>query len=128
MILRVILFKLVIRQSQIGRFLFRVGEMISKKKLLLEKFSKTGILFGGELLLSHPEALKFIKQSREQGILILGMDFYKKIDDEITPLLCSADYSELVSNVNGVELSANEALSLLKDGFPDSADFVSFVI
>lgn len=84
---------------------------------------------GGELWLPYEPALRFIDDCERLGFVILGADFVIHDRNGIMPVAMGfADYSELLHAENGVEESARELRTLIRDGFPDEANKASIVI
>ena len=83
---------------------------------------------GGDLWLRHPEALEFIEDCRQMGLVIVGMDFYEEVDGGFVPLLSSADYSSISQRPDAVERGAAAATRLIAGGLPNGASWVSFVV
>lgn len=99
---------------------------MTKEEQLLGKFRDAGVLCGGELLLDNSMALQFLNDCKTLGVIVLGMDFWIKDSGGFVEV-SSADYSELMDQYDAVELSTEAASKLIINGFPDSADYVSFV-
>jgi len=98
------------------------------KKQIFEKYRPLGFLWGSELLLKHKQAVHFINDCERMSLVIVGMDFFKKEEDGIVPLLNTADYSSISQSADAVQRSIAAARKLLKDGLPDNATWVSFDI
>ena len=102
--------------------------LVNKETWIFEKYHYRGMMYGTELLFRHQDALDFIDDCEQTGLIILGIDFYKEIGDDIVPLLHSADYSSLSSTPDATLKSTSAARKLLKHGFPDGATWTSFVV
>ncbi len=100
---------------------------MSIEQLLTEKYGSAGIMSGEELLLRHPDALRFIDDCEDLGLTILGMNFYER-EEGHTVEVSSTDWSSLVEEPDAFEQSIREARSLIGKGLPDDADLVSFVV
>jgi hypothetical protein len=75
-----------------------------------------------EAYLDHADALRFISECEENGVLILGMDFLRMDQGSITPVGGTA-----WEGISAPDESWREARVLLKDGIPDGGDAVEFV-
>jgi len=95
---------------------------------IFERYRSTGIVQGEELLLRHSDALRFIADCEQLGLMILGMNFYKQQDDDIIELLCPADYSSLSLEDNALEQSIAAARRLIEYQLPEDATWVSFTV
>jgi hypothetical protein len=102
--------------------------LISKEEKIYLKYDSIAVKWGSELLFRHSDALRFISDCKRLGLTILGLDFYKETEDEIIPLLASADYSSLSRTPDAVQKSTLAARKLIQHGFPDGATWVSFVV
>lgn len=101
---------------------------MNSEEWIYEKYHLVGMIYGTELLLCHPDALRFIDDCEQLSLTILGLDFYEEVGETIIPLLNSADYSALSKRPDAVQKSAAAARKLIKDGFPNGATWVSFVV
>lgn len=99
----------------------------SREDLLLERYRAVGWMPGGELRLRQPDALHFIDDCETLGLVILGMDFYVEKDRGITQL-SSTDWGTINHGPYAVGQTVSAARQLIKDGLPDRATWVSFVI
>ncbi len=45
-------------------------------QMIHEKYKSKGILKGGELLLTHKDAVHFVEDCKNLGLAIIGIDFY----------------------------------------------------
>jgi hypothetical protein len=104
--------------------------MTSTIRSLKEKYSPLGMLRGGAgaLLLPHGAAVSFIKECRDNGIVILGMDFFKDTDRGLIAMINAKNYSSLPASSDLVEETTSRALADIKFGFPDNCDWVEFVL
>jgi hypothetical protein len=97
-------------------------------KALEDDYRPVGRMRVGELLLRHPDALRFIEDCGFHKILILGMDFYREQGDTLVPLLASADLSPLLTQPDAVQRTTECARMIVEDGFPDGAEWVTFIL
>jgi len=91
---------------------------------LIDKYQATGIIKAGELLLSPPDALEFIKEIAERGILILGVNLWCYIDNRIAEDPGSLDLSEIDDPQESVLI----AKKFISQNLPEGSAFVSFVL
>lgn len=95
---------------------------------LFQRYRPVARLQANEILLGWFDALRFIADCRALRLVVLGMDFWAQHGDQVAPLLSSADYSDLARRMDAVEASSLAALKLIRDGLPDGASYVSFVL
>ena len=107
---------------------------MTRGEALKEQYRSKGRLVGGELLLRHPEALRFIEDCRARGVTILGMDFFEERGAHVVAHTNTADYSALSRHPHAFERIAHKARALIKDGLPgipgvvERTDWVTFVL
>ena len=102
---------------------------MDKEELILQRYRPIGVMKGAELLLRHPDALRFIEDCKKLGLTILGLDFYIQEGNDITEIVGgSADFSSLIKESDEVEKSRVADLNSIKHGLPDYATWVSFVL
>lgn len=107
---------------------------MTREEALKEQYRSRGRMAGGELLLRHPEALRFIEDCRAEGMTILGMDFFEERGAYLVAHTNAADYSALSRHPHAVERIADKARALIKDGLPgipgvvERTDWVTFVL
>ena len=107
---------------------------MTREEALKEQYRSRGRMAGGELLLRHPEALRFIEDCRAKGVTILGMDFFEERGAYLVAHTNAADYSALSGHPHAVERIADKARALIKDGLPgipdvvERTDWVTFVL
>lgn len=102
---------------------------MSKEEEIYDRYGPKGYIKGGELLLQHEDAQRFVEDCMRLGLAILGMDFYIEKNGELVELIgASADYSSLKAAPDIVERSVSAARKLLSAGLPDNAKWVSFII
>jgi len=87
-----------------------------------------GFTKGTELLIGKSNALDFIDDCERLGLTILGLDFYKGQEPDVTETLAPADYSSLSELPDRVARSAKAARELIGAGLADGARWVSFVV
>ena len=101
----------------------------AREEFLTDLYKQVGwVSNSSELWLSHADALHFIDNCEGLGITILGMDFLQERDSDVILLLTTADYSVLFGKQDAVRRSATAARQLLKEGLPEGADWVTFVL
>jgi hypothetical protein len=100
---------------------------MNAESMLIEKYRQKGIMPGQELLLRHDDALCFIDDCERENLIILGLDFYVLENDKVIQV-SSADYSSLVGQPNNLQESIIAARKLIRNGLPDGASWVSFVV
>jgi len=100
---------------------------MDKESLLFEKYRSVGVIRGGELYLGHADALRFIEDCRNLGLVILGMEFFATEGKWIIPGRIE-NYSSVSNEPNAVEYTTARARSLLKGGMPDDETLVTFTI
>jgi|SRR5918997_1382941 hypothetical protein len=97
------------------------------EQFLFEKYRSAGTMSGEELLLRHADALRFIDDCEDLGLTILGMSFYVR-EKGHTVEVNSTNWASLTEDPNAFGASIREARSLIGQGLPDEAEFVSFVV
>ena len=102
--------------------------LANKETGIFEKYHYRGVMYGTELLFYHQDALDFINDCEQSGLVIVGIDFYQKSGDNIVSMLNSADYSVISGTTDAVRKSVSAARKLLQNGFPDGAAWASFVV
>jgi hypothetical protein len=95
---------------------------------LYAKYRERAVILGGEMLFRHSEALQFIEDARRLEITILGMDFRVEESGGLVEYPTSADYSALADRPGASKKTTGAALDLIREGLPDGASLVSFVI
>ena len=83
--------------------------------------------WAAELMLHYQDALRYIEDCRVLGLVILGMDFYQEKDNHIIEVNSTA-WSSINHGPGALPRTINEAYRLIKDGPPDEAEWVSFVV
>lgn len=97
-------------------------------ELIEEKFKEVAVSEqAGELLFRHKDALKVIEEIEKSQFIILGLDFWKSVDNDYMEINSTA-WDDINSGENASSLTVQAAKRLLKNGIPDDADFVSFVV
>jgi hypothetical protein len=96
--------------------------------MLMAKYRPVARPGPGELFLSQADALRFIADCVDLGLVILGMEFFVDWGDGFMPVSGPADFSELRGQPGAVEQGAAAARRLIAAGLPDGADWVSFVV
>jgi hypothetical protein len=91
---------------------------------LIDKYQKTGFIKAGELLLTPANALEFINEIAERDILILGVDLWYYINDQISEEPGSLDLSE----INDPQQSVSIAKQFITHNLPRGTAFVSLVL
>jgi hypothetical protein len=99
----------------------------SREDILIQKYRDVGIMPGGELLLHHSDAIRFIEDCQALGLVILGMDFYI-VENGRTREINSADWEGINKGPGALERTIDASYRLIRDGLPDGADWVSFVV
>jgi hypothetical protein len=99
----------------------------SREDMLLEKYRDVGIMPGSELLLHHSDALRFIEDCKALGLVILGMDFYT-VENGRRREINSADWEGINKGPGALGRTIDASYRLIKDGLPDAAEWVSFVV
>jgi len=124
-----------LRHGLVARTVFVLAQLSEKEGVgmtgeerLNQKYLPVARMSGSELLLSHDDALKFIEDCRNLGLVILGMDFFKIDGRYNVALVNPADYSALSEEPDAVEKTAAEALKLIGEKLPNDADVVTFVV
>ena len=112
----------MMRSSQC--YLIMNGLDYKSKMKLIDKDETRGIIKVGELLLTPTDALKFIEKIEQRGILILGVDLWCYIGDQIAEDPNSLDLSE-IDNHRGSVVIAREFIT---HHLPEGTAFVSFVV
>ncbi len=90
------------------------------------KYKNLAIRKANELLFRREDALRLIEDFKESGTIILGMNFWKREDNNIIESN-STDYSAINQGPKAHEKTIGAAKDLIKDSLPDNADYVSFV-
>lgn len=93
----------------------------------MERWRDRGTWQATELLLSREEALRFVDDCEREGLVVLGMNFWAPVRENVFREVGAADYSS-IPRAGGVARSAAEARTLLADGIPDGGSHVSFVL
>jgi hypothetical protein len=91
---------------------------------LIDQYQETGIIKAGELLLSPADALEFIKEIAEREILILGVNLWCYVDNQIAEDPGSLDLSE----IDDYQESVSIAKKFISQHLPEGTAFVSFVL
>jgi hypothetical protein len=91
---------------------------------LIDKYQKTGFIKAGELLLTPANALEFINEIAERDILILGVDLWYYINDQISEEPGSLDLSE----IDDTRQSVSIAKQFITHNLPEGTAFVSLVL
>ena len=94
---------------------------------LFAKYRASGRIRANEVLLSHADALRVIQDCEGRGVTILGMDFLKEAGPHITQVN-STDFSSISSQPDSARRTAATARALLRNGLPDGANWVHFVL
>jgi hypothetical protein len=97
------------------------------EQFLFEKYRSAGTMSGEDLLLRHADALRFVEDCEDLGLTILGMSFYVR-EEGHTVEINSTDWSSLTEGPDAFGTSVREARSLIGQGLPHEAEFVSFVV
>ena len=100
---------------------------MTKSDAILKTFLPSSVSFGGDVLFEIDAARSLAKESQRQGLVILGMDFYRLENGEISPTTTSADYSDVAIGISASEVTTEAAINLLKKGMPDGTIYASFV-
>jgi len=95
-----------------------------QKMKLIDKDETRGIIKAGELLLTPTDALEFIEKIEQRGILILGVDLWCYIGDQIAEDPNSLDLSEIDNHRGSVAI----AREFITHHLPEGTAFVSFVV
>lgn len=97
-------------------------------EVIKEKFNKYAVSEqAGELLFRHEDALRVIEEIEKLQIIILGLDFWRSIDNDYMEVNSTA-WDDINSGENASSLTVRAAKRLLKNGLQDNADFVSFIL
>jgi hypothetical protein len=99
----------------------------SREDMLLQKYRDVGKMPGIELMLHQPDAMHFIEDCKALGLVILGMDFYVEENGRRREVNSTA-WGNIKDEPGALELSVEEAYKLIRDGLPDEAEWVSFVV
>jgi hypothetical protein len=102
--------------------------MLSGNKLIEKKFKdKIVRIEAGEFLFKYKDALDVIEEINRIKAIILGLDFWKEVDDGIMEINSTA-WDDINSGPDASSDTVREARKLLKNQLPDNADYVSFVL
>jgi hypothetical protein len=114
---------------EVGFDMYYLNEMPEDNILLAAKF-KTKIVKvkAGELLFKLEDAIEVVNEIERLNAVILGLDFWQKCDDGDVMEVNSADWQAINSGKNASKDTVKETRELLKNGLPDNADYVSFVL
>lgn len=91
---------------------------------ILNKYQKLGIIKAGELLLTPKDALNLIEELSQKGILLLGVDTWKCLNDNIVEDPNSLDLSNVSDPKNSSEIAKRFILNQLSE----SIVYVSLVL
>lgn len=92
------------------------------------KFSEDAIgEMAGEMLFEGQDALEVVAACEELGVIIIGMDFWQQRGGNIVEIN-STDYSSINALPDAPKKTIEAARELLKNGLPDNADYVSFIL
>jgi hypothetical protein len=99
---------------------------------LTDRYLPVGDRTGNELYLRYNDALRFIDDCEKLGLIILGMDFYV-IDHENRAFeVAVRDYTIQGNNLLDTPFPSKATIDRarldLKDGLPNGAEWVSFVL
>lgn len=98
-------------------------------KIIEEKLKKYALPIdtGGDLLFKHADALKVIDKVERERAIILGVNFWKKWEGDVMEFN-STNWESINKGENASKNTIKEARELLKNGLPDDADYVCFVL
>jgi len=91
---------------------------------LIDKYQKTGFVKAGELLLTPANALEFINEIAERDILILGVDLWCYVNDQILEDPGSLD----LSGIDDSQQSVSIAKQFITHNLPEGTAFISLVL
>jgi hypothetical protein len=91
---------------------------------LIDQYQKLGIIKAGELLLTPSNALKFLVEIEQRGILILGVDLWFYMGEQIVEDPSSLDLSEIDNPQESVAISKK----FIAHDLPKETAFISFVL
>src|SRR6476660_1559511 len=95
--------------------------------LLTQKYRPLGRMSSGELLLQHSDALNFVDDCEQLGLVILGLEFFVEQGAKIVPLDI-ADYSNVLGMPDAVHQTVSSTRELIGGGFPSNAQWVTFIV
>lgn len=91
---------------------------------LLDQYQKLGIVKAGELLLNPQDAVNLAEEIAEKGILILGVDIWYYLGDQIVEDPSSLD----LSDISDAKISAEISKKFITTQLPENIVYVSFVL
>ena len=98
--------------------------MLETLKKVIDKYHTLGIVKADELLLRPTDALRLADELEQKGILILGLDIWYYIGDQVAEDPGSLDLSEITN----VTVSAKLSREFITSHLPEKTAFVSFVL
>lgn len=98
--------------------------MLETLKKVIDKYHTLGMVKADELLLRPTDALRLADELEQRGILILGVDIWYYIGDQIAEDPGSLDLSEITN----VKVSAKLTREFITTHLPEKTAFVSFVL
>lgn len=108
--------------------------MITKDQInVIEKYIPSGIIKGGELLLSRDLVISFIDELAVVGVLINGCDLWRYLDSDRNPKRIVALLGDgiLVHDggpfANTTEVNAKIVREYIEKRLPEDADLVSII-
>ncbi len=81
----------------------------------------------GEFLFKWQDARNIIDYLARENVVVVGMNFWIQKGSDIIEIN-STNYDDINSGQNAVENTTKAAARLIREGLPDKADYVSFVL
>jgi hypothetical protein len=91
---------------------------------LLDKYQELGIIKAGELLLTPQDAVNLVEEIAQKGILILGVDLWYYLGDQIVEDPSSLD----LRNISDAKISAEVAKKFIITQLPENIVYVSLIL
>jgi len=98
--------------------------MVETLKKVIDQYHTLGMVKADELLLHPTDALHLADELEQRGILILGVDIWYYIGNQIAEDPGSLDLSEITNS----KVSAKLAREFITSKLPERTAFVSFVL
>ena len=91
---------------------------------LLDKYQELGIIKAGELLLIPQDAVNLVEEIAQKDILILGVDLWYYLGDQIVEDPSSLD----LSNISDTKISVEVAKKFIMTQLPKNIVYVSLIL
>lgn len=91
---------------------------------LLDKYQELGIIKAGELLLTPQDAVNLVEEIAQKDILILGVDLWYYLGDQIVEDPSSLD----LSNISDAKISVEVAKKFIMTQLPENIVYVSLIL